>query len=59
MDAWRKSTFSSGGGCVEVADGGPVVHVRDSKDRGAGPVLSFDPDAWAAFLAGVRAGQFD
>ncbi len=49
---WRKSTRSgtSGGGCVEVADNLPgVVAVRDSKDP-AGPVLSFGPAAWRAFV---------
>ncbi|MFB6951197.1 DUF397 domain-containing protein, partial [Streptomyces niveus] len=30
---WRKSSFSGGGNgnCLEVADGHPVVPVRDSK----------------------------
>ncbi|GIJ42758.1 DUF397 domain-containing protein [Micromonospora andamanensis] len=50
---WRKSTRSSsnGGACVEVADNLPgVVGVRDSKDQ-TGPVLTFPPTAWQAFLA--------
>lgn len=50
---WRKSTRSngSGGACVEVADNLPdLVAVRDSKDA-AGPVLTFVPDAWRAFVA--------
>ncbi|MGB2569096.1 DUF397 domain-containing protein [Micromonospora citrea] len=49
---WRTSTRSSsnGGDCVEVADNLPgVVLVRDSKDRDGG-VLTFDPDAWRAFV---------
>ena len=49
---WRTSTRSSGNGgaCVEVADNLPgVVAVRDSKDRG-GPVLTFAPTAWRAFV---------
>ncbi len=39
---WRKSSFSGGGGsnCVEVADAGQVIAVRDSKDA-PGPVLVF------------------
>ncbi|MEU5941583.1 DUF397 domain-containing protein [Micromonospora sp. NPDC047548] len=52
---WRKSTRSngSGGACVEVADNLPgVVAVRDSKDP-SGPVLTFGPDAWRAFVARV------
>lgn len=57
--AWRKSTFSDNHDCVEVADlpeGGRLV--RDSKDP-ASPVLAFTPSEWAAFLSGVRAGEFD
>ncbi|MEU4641994.1 DUF397 domain-containing protein [Micromonospora sp. NPDC023814] len=49
---WHKSTRSSGnqGDCVEVADNLPgVVGVRDSKDR-PGPVLTFEPTTWKAFV---------
>ncbi|MEU6346436.1 DUF397 domain-containing protein [Streptomyces sp. NPDC046977] len=51
---WRKSTHSGsdGGDCVEVASCAAAVHVRDSKDR-TGPVLTFPPDAWAAFVGFV------
>lgn len=57
--AWRKSSFSGGyQNCVEVAGNLPgVVAVRDSKDP-EGPKLLFGPDAWRAFAAGVRAGEF-
>jgi Domain of unknown function (DUF397) len=49
---WRTSSFSGGGGsnCVQVADLGPVVAVRDSKDP-QGPVLTFSKPAWARFTA--------
>ncbi|MBL7498740.1 DUF397 domain-containing protein [Frankia sp. CNm7] len=57
---WRKSTYSGGNGaCVEVAalpDGGRAV--RDSKDPD-GPALRFTAAEWAAFLAGIRDGEFD
>ncbi|MGH3778541.1 MAG: DUF397 domain-containing protein [Pseudonocardiaceae bacterium] len=57
---WRKSSYSNGNGgdCVEVADlpdGGRGV--RDSKDP-TGPALMFTATEWAAFTAGVRAGEF-
>ena len=57
---WRKSTRSSNGGnCVEVAVNLPgIVAVRDSKDP-AGPALVITSGQWRAFLAGVRAGEFD
>ena len=59
---WRKSTRSdsNGGACVEVADlhdGGAAV--RDSKDRGNGPILVFTSHEWASFLGGVKDGEFD
>ena len=57
---WRKSSYSnSNSNCVEVCAGRPdVVAVRDSKDRG-GPELGFTAGAWAAFVRGVKQGEFD
>lgn len=58
--AWRKSSFSNAGGeCVEVAplpDGG--VALRDTKDRSKEAHV-YTGREWAAFLAGVKAGEFD
>jgi Domain of unknown function (DUF397) len=56
---WRKSSLSTTNGCVEVAMVGDRIAVRDSKDRGNGPVLEFDTVEWNAFLGGVRGGEFD
>ncbi|MGP3982894.1 DUF397 domain-containing protein [Streptomyces sp. KR80] len=59
---WEKSSYSDGGGgtCVEFtrtfAVSG-VVPVRDSKDP-HGTALTFSADAWTAFVAAVRAGEF-
>jgi hypothetical protein len=52
---WRKSSRSSanGGECVEVGDAAGRVLVRDTKDRGAGPVLEVSPEAWGRFLAAL------
>ncbi|MEE1741454.1 DUF397 domain-containing protein [Streptomyces sp. NPDC079020] len=49
---WRKSSYSGGqGNCLEVADNAPhLVPVRDSK-RPTGPVITFSPDAWRAFIS--------
>ncbi|MGW1745453.1 DUF397 domain-containing protein [Streptomyces sp. NPDC002092] len=56
--AWRKSSYSDGGGtnCVEVADGHPgTVPVRDSKIPVAAPLL-FSTATWAVFVDGVKGG---
>ena len=54
---WRKSTKSSNNGqCVEVADLGQQVAVRDSK-HADGPALVFDGDVWDTFVAGLRSGD--
>ena len=58
---WRKSSWSSGNGgtCVEVSRNLPgAVAVRDSKDPD-GPKLTFAPDEWVAFTAGIKTGEFD
>ena len=58
-DAWKKSSFSGLGNCVEVSmSNGNIIGVRDSKDAN-GPALRFTPAEWQAFTAGVRAGEFD
>ena len=56
---WRKSSLSTTNGCVEVAFVGDRIAVRDSKQQGRGPVLEFTAAEWAAFLGGVRDGEFD
>ena len=58
-DQFRKSSFSGGANCVEarlLPDG--RIAVRDSKQPGL-PPNHYSPTAWDAFLAGIRAGEFD
>lgn len=56
---WRKSGRSdSNGNCVELRKKDDRVEMRDSKDP-TGPVLTFDREAFADFIRGVKAGQFD
>ena len=55
---WRKSSFSGDAGCVEVADVGHYILVRDSKHPSWTP-LKFTRAEWAAFVEGVRDGEFD
>ena len=56
---WRKSQrCCEGPDCVEVAWDADGVWLRDSKNAG-GPVLRFSHRDWAAFIAGVKCGEFD
>ncbi|MDX6417483.1 MAG: hypothetical protein QOG28_2103 [Trebonia sp.] len=52
---WRKSSYSGtgGGSCVEAADMGDCILVRDTTDRG-GVVLSISPDAWLRLTGTLR-----
>lgn len=61
---WQRSSFSteSDEGVVEVAilpgDGGVFLRTTTSTAQGVAP-LYYTPAEWDAFLAGVRAGEFD
>ncbi|MGH3345323.1 MAG: DUF397 domain-containing protein [Carbonactinosporaceae bacterium] len=61
--AWHVSSYSSstGGNCVEagpLSDGTGRVAVRHSR-RPSGEVIVYTRAEWQAFLAGVKAGEFD
>ena len=55
MNRWRKSTYCSGGDCVEIGAAGAGAVVRDSKDPG-GAVLAFGAASWERFTARLRQG---
>lgn len=57
---WIKAGASAAEGqCVEMRRHGDRIEVRDTKDGGRGPVLRFTPAEFAAWLDGVRKGEFD
>jgi hypothetical protein len=59
VDPWKKSSFSHGNGqCVEAQHVNKVWQVRNTKDRW-GTVVQFTEAEWSAFIAGVKAGEFD
>jgi hypothetical protein len=53
---WRKSSYSGNGGanCVETGCVPGTVLVRDTTDRGSGPVLRVTPGDWASFTASLK-----
>ena len=57
---WVTSSFCSAeNGCVEVRMNPPgLVRVRHSRDPD-GSKLVFTDEEWAAFIEGVKAGEFD
>jgi hypothetical protein len=60
INQWHKAEASNGGtNCVEVMETEDGFLVRDTKDAGSGPVLSFTRAEWGAFLTGVSNGEFD
>jgi hypothetical protein len=55
---WRKSSYSTGGNqCVEVAEVGGTVAVRDSKDPAVGH-LAFGASEWQTFLDDAKRGHY-
>ncbi|TQF04456.1 DUF397 domain-containing protein [Kitasatospora acidiphila] len=58
LERFKSSYSGNGGQCVEVAANIPgAVPVRDSKDP-EGPALTFTPEGFAAFVAGVKDSEF-
>ena len=57
VESVRISSFCTDGSCVGVVLDDEVT-VVDTKTA-AGPELHFTRDEWAAFVAGVKAGEFD
>lgn len=53
--SWVRSSFCESNGCVEVAIDRAIYVKADH-----GPeVLVFTAEEWQAFIAGVKAGEFD
>jgi hypothetical protein len=57
--AWITSRACNNSACVQVAHlPGGMVALRDGKDVSK-PAHVFGSDEWAAFVTGVKAGEFD
>ena len=54
---WRKSSYSGNAGsanCVEAGSALGRVLVRDTAQRGNGPVMSISPSDWRRFAGSLR-----
>jgi hypothetical protein len=52
---WRKATYShANGSCVEVGANRRGIGVRDTAQRGAGPVLQFPVGKWQTFIKAAK-----
>jgi len=57
--AWITSRACNNSACLQVAHlPGGIVAIRDSKDTTKAAHF-FDGEEWAAFVTGVKAGEFD
>jgi hypothetical protein len=56
---WRRSTYSGGTNCVEVATAEGAVYIRDSKSLGDCTLLVTSLSSWKALLNRIRAGELN
>jgi hypothetical protein len=56
---WRRSTFSGGTNCVEVATAERAVYIRDSKSPDDGQIIATSLSSWQALLNSIRAGELN
>ena len=57
---WVKAERSNNQeGCVEQRRHGDRIEIRDTKDKGTGPVLRFTEAEFAAWIDGAKKGEFD
>ena len=55
---WRTALSCNGGACVQVAATKNGVLLGNTRQP-SGPVLSYTPDEWRKFVAGIKKGDFD
>jgi hypothetical protein len=56
--SWRVARKCDGGSCIRVASSADMIVIGDSKNPD-GLLLSYSRSEWAAFVEGVRQGDFD
>ena len=55
---WRTALNCNGGACVQVAATEQGVLLGNTRQP-TGPVISYTPDEWHAFVTGIKKGDFD
>ena len=58
QSSWRTARLCTGGECVEVAQHGDMILLRDSVQP-QGAVLSSAAEKWRSFVGDIKAGSFD
>lgn len=53
---WRRSTYCADAACVEVAEDGDRILMRDSNDTSQ-PYLDFDRADWQLFVEEIMSGS--
>lgn len=56
--SWLVARKCNGGHCVMVAAQDDQIVIGSSKHRD-GPIISYSREEWAAFVEGIRQGDFD
>jgi hypothetical protein len=56
--SWRVAQRCNGGECVRVAAHGDSIMIGHTEYRD-GPVISYTRAEWAAFVEGIKQGEFD
>ena len=55
---FRKSRFCASGECVEVAQRGDQIILRDSARPDDGGLLHYGVEEWRSFVRNIKAGEF-
>jgi hypothetical protein len=59
MGEWTRAKACSSNSCIEVRAVGDLISIRVVDENGDVQPPHATPDEWAAFIAGVKAGDFD
>jgi Domain of unknown function (DUF397) len=56
--AWRRASFCASNECVEVAQRGDMIILRDSAQL-HGSMLHCAAEDWGSFTRSIKSGEFD